>query len=555
MSMLAALREEMTKQGLDAFIIGSEDKHQSEYVCDADMRRAFVSGFTGSAGTALVLKDKALLWTDGRYFLQAEQQLSSEWTLMKSGQKDVPDLNKWLLQNMSKGQVVGIDSWLVSNSTAESMTKALSPAGIVLKGVESNPVDIIWTSRPPAPSAPLIILPESVTGVKHTEKIANLRKKMKESGGIAVLVTMLDEIAWLLNLRGGDIAYNPVFFSYVIVTEDSLQLFIDVSKITHEVKAHLGSEVEVFPYEQVEASLKTLAEHGTVICDSTRASWRLYSLLGDSARNEISSIQLAKSLKNQQELDGMRACHIRDGAALTAFLCWLEQTVTSGSAGNLTECQAADKLEEFRGKMSGHVGPSFSTIAGYGANGAIIHYKPEPETCGCLGTDSIFLLDSGAQYLDGTTDVTRTMHFGQPTQHMKECYTAVLKVSSERAFDCAIHLFNGNVFILRVCDRVTSTSHRSSFLKAVWARGLTALPASRSGGKVGIFLCRSPLLDLLTATRYCTHTGLDYNHGTGHGVGAFLNVHEGPQGVGSRPRPHEEVWHFPLYAIIRCPVR
>jgi Xaa-Pro aminopeptidase len=425
--ILASLREELAIQGLDAFIVGSEDRHQSEYVCEADMRRQFVSRFKGSAGTALVLKDKALLWTDGRYFLQAENELSSDWTLMKSGQKDVPDMNKWIIDNLTAGQVVGIDSWLVSSSAAKQMETTFEAKGVVLKGVEINPVDLIWTGRPASPTAPLIVLPSSTTGLTHSEKIKKIRNMMLSSGAVGVLVTMLDDVAWLLNLRGGDIAFNPVFFSYALVTEHTLQLFIDPMKITDTVREHLGPGVELFPYAAIEAALQLLAARGKVLVDPSKVSWKLHRILGEAALQEVSSIQLAKSVKNAAELEGMRACHVRDGAALTAFLHWLEVAVTA-APHTINECDVVAKLEVFRGQLAGHVGPSFATIAGYGGNGAIIHYQPAPASCATLGTDSIFLLDSGAQYLDGTTDVTRTMHFGTPSQHMKTCYTAVLKV-------------------------------------------------------------------------------------------------------------------------------
>ncbi|RYH16472.1 M24 family metallopeptidase, partial [archaeon] len=273
----------------------------------------------------------------------------------------------------------------------------------------------------------LIILPLSTTGKDHRDKIAEVRTKIQESQGVGMVVTMLDEVAWLCNLRGGDIPYNPVFFAFAVVTLDKVVLCIDVKKVSEEVKAHLGGEVEVRAYEDIESTLQSLATQGKILVDPGRTSWRLYKAIGSAALDQVSSIQLSKSVKNDAELNGMRACHVRDGVALTAFLHWLETTIAA-SPHSLTECQATDKLEEFRGKMAGHVGPSFSTIAGFGPNGAIIHYKPEPSTCATIGTDSIFLLDSGGQYLDGTTDVTRTMHFGTPTEHMKKCYTSVLKV-------------------------------------------------------------------------------------------------------------------------------
>lgn len=480
----------MAVQGLDAFIVGSEDRHQSEYVSEADMRRAFVSGFTGSAGTVLVLKDKALLWTDGRYFLQASQELSADWTLMRSGEKGVPDMTTWILSNMAEGQVVGIDSWLVCNAAAQALMGALSSKGVCLRAVETNPVDAIWTDRPAAPSAPLIILPLSTTGLALSEKVGMVRERIASTGAVGAVITALDEVAWLLNLRGGDIPYNPVFFAYAIITASSVKVFLDLSKVTAEVTAHLGDGVEVAPYEAVEDALKALALEGLVLAEAGKVSWRLFLALGKAAVSQPLPIALAKAVKTKQELDGMRACHVRDGVALTAFLHWLETTVTA-APHSLTECNAADKLEEFRGAMAGHRGPSFATIAGYGAHGAIIHYKPEPATAKTIGTDNVFLLDSGGQYLDGTTDVTRTVHFGTPTEHQKTCYTGVLK---------------GHIGLARI-----------------------VIPEGVLGSRIDA-IARLALWNM----------GLDYMHGTGHGVGAFLNVHEGPQGIGFRPRADEQ---------------
>lgn len=406
--ILQELRALMTELNVDAFIVASEDAHQSEYVCEADNRRAFVSGFTGSAGTALVLQDKALLWTDGRYYLQAENELSSEWTLMKAGMPGVPDINEWLANNLSSGQRVGIDSWLISAASATATTKALAAKNIDFVAVAENPVDKVWAThgRPAYPQNPIEVLGLERSGKSHEEKIDEIVAQLRAADAVAVVVTMLDEIAWLLNIRGSDVEYNPVVISYAVVTTEEVVFFIDDSKVTAEARQHFGSRVTIQPYQAIEGFLIEKAKSGKISVDSSKVNWRLRIAVGDSLVEKISPITLPKSLKNEAETKGFINSHIRDGVALTAFIHWLENHVRA-NPGTFTEYDVAVKIEEFRGRMDGHVGPSFSTIAGYGPNGAIIHYKPEKDTALALGVDSMFLLDSGAQYRDGTTDVTR----------------------------------------------------------------------------------------------------------------------------------------------------
>lgn len=489
--ILQELRVLMSKLNVDAFIIGSEDAHQSEYVCEADNRRAFISGFTGSAGTALVLQDKALLWTDGRYYLQAENELTADWTLMKAGMPNVPDMNEWLSSNLSAGQKVGIDPWLISSASANASVKALSEKNIEFVAVAENPVDQVWAKhgRPSYPSNFIEVIGLDRSGKSHEQKIDDIIAQLHGMGAVAVVVTMLDEVAWLLNIRGSDVAYNPVVISNAVVTTDGVVFFVDEGKVTEDVRAHLGARVSIKPYSAIEGFLVEIAKTGKVAIDSSKVSWRLRNAVGESMIEKLSPITLPKSLKNETEKQGFINCHIRDGVALTAFIHWLENHVRA-NPHTFSEYDVAVKIEEFRGRMDGHVGPSFSTIAGYGPNGAIIHYKPEKESAITLGVDSMFLLDSGAQYRDGTTDVTRTMHFGTPTQHMKDCYTAVLK---------------GHI-----------------------ALSMLVIPEGTLGSRVDS-VARMALWRL----------GLDYNHGTGHGVGSYLNVHEGPQGIGFRARPNE----------------
>eukprot|EP01038_Epipyxis_sp_PR26KG_P016905 gene16905-23198_t len=489
---LSSLRSQLSKLNLDAFIVPSGDAHQSEYVSDCDMRRQFISNFSGSAGTALVLLDKALLWTDGRYFNQASKELSSEWTLMKSGEPNVLEINDWIVKNMFENQSVGIDPKLFSVSQYRSLQKLFSTSGIKLICVKENPVDVIWTNRPAIPMEPVRVLSIETTGMIHTDKIKNLQSILKYKKSVGLVVTMLDEIAWLYNIRGGDIAYNPVVICYAVVTKASAYLFIDEGKVTPELQSHFLETVVIKPYEHVLPFLQELsssADDARILIDPSQSNYYIYQSLGKSAYDITSPITLPKALKNESELLGIRECHKRDGAALTAFIHWLEMTVKQNPL-TITEYDATLKLEEFRGKLDKHVGPSFNTIAGYAGNGAVIHYKPDENKSALIGIDSLFLLDSGGQYLDGTTDVTRTMHFGTPSARMKECYTLVLK---------------GHISLAKM-----------------------VFPEGTLGSK----------LDTI-ARMALWQEGLDYNHGTGHGVGAFLNVHEGPQGIGSRKRDNE----------------
>jgi len=483
----------MKEEGIDAFYVGSGDAHQSEYVASSEERRAFISGFTGSAGTALVTSEHALLWTDGRYYLQASNQLSSDWTLMKAGQPGVPEVDDWLCETLPAGSVVGIDAWLLSASSANTMHRKLSTRQIAIKSVDVNPVDRVWAAsggRAACPREPVRLHPTEKSGRSRVEKISELRAAIEKNGAGACILSMLDEVAWLLNLRGNDVEFNPVFMSYVLVTASSVQLFTDLSRVPAEVRSDLEKDgIELLSYEAVESVLTSTASARKVLADDTQLNMRLYTAIGSNAVTKASPVTLAKSIKNSVEMDGFRQCHIRDGAALTAFLCWLEGAVLACEP--VTEFTAAEKLETFRGRLSGHVSPSFATIAGFAANGAIIHYKPERETASSLSVDGMFLLDSGGQYCDGTTDVTRTVHWGEPSDHMKMCYTRVLQ---------------GHI-----------------------ALATAIFPEGTLGSRLDA-LARYPLWSC----------GLDYNHGTGHGVGSHLNVHEGPQGIGFRKRDREE---------------
>jgi len=368
---LTLLRARMKEAGVDAVVVGSGDAHQSEYVCDRDMRRAFISEFTGSAGTALVLADSALLWTDGRYFLQASQELSDSWTLMKSGEAGVLEMNPWICNNMPSGSVVGVDSSLICASQAVGLEKEFLAKKVTLKAMDVNLVDAVWnqvSKQPNAPMEPCII--NKNHGRSHIDKIKDVQAKTAAAGADAFIVSMLDEVVWLFNIRGADVECNPVTISYAVVTSSGAHLFVAREKITDEVLAHLSIEgevaVELHPYEIVTDFIKDLARSGTRFAvDKSQLNWGLYLAAGgESSIPLVSPLTMAKSLKNEVELDGVRQSHIRDGVALTAFLHWLEQTVRA-DPGSFSEYDVAQKIEEFRGSMADHVGPSFATIAGY----------------------------------------------------------------------------------------------------------------------------------------------------------------------------------------------
>ncbi|KAI8621745.1 putative Xaa-Pro aminopeptidase P [Chytriomyces sp. MP71] len=487
-SRLSALREQMQSRGLDAFIVPGEDAHQSEYIAACDGRRGFISGFTGSAGLAVVTLKEAALWTDGRYFLQAGNQLDANWILQKSGMPGVPSKEEWLNKVLAPNSNVGIDPKLVTLSDARALVDALKPSN-TLVSVTDNLVDLVWgAERPAFPMNPINVLPVEFAGKSFEDKLAQVREQIEKKGTWGFVVTMLDEIAWLYNLRGNDIVCNPVFFAYSLVTLDSAILYIHESKISGETRGYLKG-VEIRPYEQIFEDLKAYGASHTEkkLWADPRCSLALQDAIGGpqclvESRSPVTNL---KSIKNETEIQGFRDSHVRDAASLCQYFAWLENELLVNGNTTLTEAAAADKLAEIRSKREHFVGLSFDTISSTGANGSIIHYKPEHGTCKVIRADEMYLCDSGAQYLDGTTDVTRTMHFGAPSAFEVEAYTRVLK---------------GHIQI-----------------------DLAVFPAGTTGY----------VLDILARTSLW-RAGLDFRHGTGHGVGHYLNVHEGPQGIGAR---------------------
>ncbi|CAI0420160.1 unnamed protein product [Linum tenue] len=534
--ILSSLRSLMAAHSppLDALVVPSEDYHQSEYVSARDTRREFVSGFTGSAGLALITKDEARLWTDGRYFLQAEQQLSNEWTLMRMAED--PAVDVWMAENLPEEAAVGVNPWCISADTAHRWESAFAKKKQKLVQTATDIVDEIWKNRPADEANPVVVQPLEFTGCSVAEKLHDLRGKLKASKARGIIITTLDQVAWLFNIRGSDVPYCPVVHAFALVTLNSAFLYVDRRKVSSEVNSYMEENaIEVRDYTAVSSDVALLASdqldststinrkpkaetvrNGTteaegagvdlVWVDSSSCSYALYSKLNlEKVFQQQSPLALAKALKNPVELDGLRKSHIRDGAAVVQYLVWLDKQMQDiyGASGyflegetdkkkkdlrttKLTEVTVSDKLESFRASKEHFRGLSFPTISSVGPNAAIIHYGPQPETCAEVDPDKIYLFDSGAQYLDGTTDITRTVHFGVPSTHEKACYTAVLKG----------HIGLGNA----------------------------RFPNGTNGHTLDI-LARIPLWK----------SGLDYRHGTGHGIGSFLFVHEGPHLISFRP--------------------
>ncbi|KAF9653718.1 Creatinase/aminopeptidase [Thelephora ganbajun] len=488
---LRALRELMAQEKYDvnALIIPSEDQHSSEYLAHCDERRAFISGFDGSAGCAVVTKQGAYLFTDGRYFLQAEQQLDNNWTLMKQGLPDVPTWQEFVSKRLDTESRVGIDSTLISASDAESLKKSLKDRQSELVSLSDNLVDIAWGSDRPARTLnPVYPLSTEFAGQSHEDKLAAVRKELESKKLVATVVDALDDVAWLFNLRGSDIDYNPVFFAYAVVTADSASLFVNDSQIDDSVQEHLGSSVKIqsyesfFPYlEGLNSSLEKASKPKILI--SKRASLAVADAVGkDFAEIEQSIVTNFKAIKNDVEISGFRASHTRDGAALVRYFAWLEEQLKNGVV--LSESQAANQLEEYRSELEFFKGLSFPTISSTGPNAAIIHYRPSLTDSAIIKREQIYLCDSGAQFLDGTTDVTRTWHFGTPKPEEKRAFTRVLQ--GHIAIDTAVFPCGTTGFMIDSWAR-----------KPLWKDGLA-----------------------------------------GHGVGSFLNVHEGPQGISYRLTSH-----------------
>ena len=480
------LRQELAAQRLDGFIVPRADEHQGEYVPSRGQRLAWLTGFTGSAGLAIALRDRAALFVDGRYTLQAAAQVDTRLFEIHHLIDEPP--TSWIGTALAGRAVLGYDPWLHTPHDVERFRAAAEKAGAVLRAVSDNPVDRVWPGQPPAPIAPVVPHPERFAGESAQSKRARIGRALTEEGAGAVVLTMPESIAWLLNIRGGDVPHTPLPLSFAILRQDgSVTLFIDRRKLVPGLERHLGNGVTVMPPEGLGTALDALAaEGGKVQVDpATAASWVFDRLAAAGAQihRAADPCLLPKACKNPVELDGTRAAHRRDGAALTRFLAWLAHEAPKGG---LAEIAASDRLETLRREGEHFRDLSFSTISGAGSNGAIVHYRATPETEKRLEPGTLYLLDSGAQYLDGTTDVTRTVAIGAPTREMRDRFTRVLK---------------GHI-----------------------ALALARFPKGTTGTQLDAF-----------ARRALWQRGLDYDHGTGHGVGSYLGVHEGPQRISKAP--------------------
>lgn len=476
------LREKMHEKNINAYIIPSSDPHMSEYIASHWKGREWLSGFTGSAGTLVVTQDASGLWTDGRYFIQAERQLEgSGIKLFKMGMEGVPGYISWLADILEEGSCVGIDGRIFSISQVREMEKKFSPKGISLKKQYDLLVDI-WQNRPSIPREPIFTHGITYSGKTVSQKIKMVRDEMSKKGVNFHLIPSLDDIAWLFNIRGNDVAYNPVAISYALVSNRKAWLFIDNSKVSGEIRSTLNDNgVEIEDYDKVDIYLSRLGKGDTILLDTDRTNSWLYESINSQA-NRVEGIAITtilKAVKNEVEIKSLKKAHVRDGVAMIKFLYWLDRNI--GTKG-LTEITIADKLEEFRSQQENYVGSSFPTIAGYRDHGAIVHYQATDESAYEIESDGMLLIDSGCHYLDGTTDITRTLVLGELTEQQKRDYTLVLK---------------GNINLAR-----------ARFLKGTTGAGLDIL-----------------------ARKALWEQGMDYKHGTGHGVGHFLNVHEGPQGI------------------------
>lgn len=480
---LASLREVMKREHLAAFIFPSTDAHQSEYVADHWLGRAWISGFNGSAGTAVVTMTSAALWTDSRYFLSAEEQLKgTEFQLMKLRIPGTPSIAEWLGKELADvaSPEVGLDGWVNSYAATSSLISDLRKAGGITVRTNLDPLAEIWKDRPSIPENPVEIQPLEYAGEDATSKIQRIRKALRTYHADGILVSALDDIAWTLNLRGTDVHCNPVFVGYLLIASDKVSLFVDEAKVSAEVRAYLEAHgVSLYNYNKVEDGLKEYSEYN-ILLDANETSYYLWKTVRcQEIVSHTSPIPAMKAVKSEAEIAGYHRAMLRDGVAMVKFLKWLVPAV---EAGGQTEMSIDRKLTSLRAEQDLFRDISFDTIAGYQAHGAIVHYEASPETDAPLKPEGFLLLDSGAQYQDGTTDITRTIALGPVTEEMKHIYTLVLK---------------GHIQL-----------------------ELAKFPDGASGTQ----------LDALA--RECMwREGLNFLHGTGHGVGSYLNVHEGPHQV------------------------
>lgn len=484
---IAALRAHIAQEQIQAFIIPSTDPHLSEYVAPHWQSREWISGFTGSAGTVVVTAKDAGLWTDSRYFLQAARQLEGTCiTLYKEMLPETPNIPEFLSAHLQEGDCVGIDGKMFSTEEVEHLQKELKKSGIRIKSI-ADPMQLLWTDRPAMPLAPAFVYDTKYAGMSFTEKLPAVRQAMEAAGADSLLLSALDEIAWLLNIRGNDVHCNPVVVSYLLIEKDKVNYFVQPQKVTPELTEYFNvNGISVHPYEEIGDYLNNFNAH-SILMNPAKTNYAIYSAIrpGCLIINGASPVALLKAIRNKQEIAGIHAAMQRDGVALVKFLKWLDEAVP---AGKETEISVDKKLHTFRAAQPLYMGESFDTIAGYKEHGAIVHYEATPETDVTLKPEGFLLLDSGAQYLDGTTDITRTIALGPLTEEEKTDYTLILK---------------GHI-----------------------ALAMAVFPEGTRGAQLDV-LARMPIWK----------ERMNYLHGTGHGVGHFLNVHEGPQSIRMNENP------------------
>ncbi len=478
---LETLRKLMAERRIDAYLIPTSDFHESEYVGEYFNCRKFLTGFTGSAGTAVVTSCDAGMWTDGRYFVQAAKQLEgSGFKLQKMGQEGVPSIEEYLTEKIPQGGVLGFDGRVVNSRMGRELRDILEEKGVTFV-YEEDLVGEIWTDRPELPARPVWILEEKYAGKPASEKIQDLREAMKKARATVHVLTTLDDIVWLLNIRGNDVPNNPVVLSYVVVTMEKLYLFINEAALGREVREYLeGLHVTVKPYNDIYEFIKIFRQE-RVLLESSRVNFAIRNNLDSSNRviDELNPTAMAKAVKNPVEIENERRAHIKDGVAVTRFMYWLKKNI---GRIPMTEISAAGHLEELRRQQEGYLEPSFNTISAYGENAAMCHYSATPQSDRTLEPRGLYLVDSGGQYLEGTTDITRTIALGPVTDEEREHFT------------------------------------------------LVAMSMLRLGHARFLYGCRGLSLDYI-ARQPLWERGLNYDHGTGHGVGYLLNVHERPNGI------------------------
>lgn len=486
---IAALRAAMKEQNIQAYIIPTTDPHLSEYPAACWKYREWISGFTGSAGTVVVTLDKAGLWTDSRYFLQAEMQLEGTGIdLYKLMLPETPSIPQFLLAELGEGDTVGLNGLTYSLADAQSLELALKKKGIALN-TDLALIDPIWKDRPAVPEAQIFEMPVELSGKSSEDKLIEINQMLHKAGADCTVLSALDEVAWTANIRGTDVSYNPVAISYAYVSDKENVLFINPKKVPAEIAEHLKKEGWVLAdYGKLFDYLQRLPENIRVFLDRSKTNMAIYNALPKGAEiiDGISPANHLKSIKNETEIKGFRNAVLKDGIALTKFYFWLEKQMAAGE--KVTELSASHKLTELRSEQPLYVMDSFASISSYGPHGAVVHYSPTPETDTELKPDNLYLLDSGAQYLDGTTDITRTIALCEPTEQMKKDFTRALK------------------------------------------------------GTIGIAKCKFPagirgcLVDAF-ARKALWDAGINYLHGTCHGIGHCLNVHEGPQSIRMEENP------------------